>query len=162
MSKEISGEMFFFLQAALTGIILLAAYDVLRIFRRIIKHGSIAVAIEDFIYWFCSSFIMFFVLLKENDGKIRWFFIAGIVTGMLIYNISISRYVVRFITYIISKILHIVNKVLGIILKPVAFLIKKLVQVAKQGNRRGRKFRKKIKNTLKKMIKTVKISFIKK
>lgn len=162
MSKEINGELFFFLQAALTGMLLLAAYDVLRIFRRIIKHGSIGVAVEDFIYWFCSSFIIFFVLLKENDGKIRWFFIAGIVTGMLIYNVSISQYIVKFISFIINKILYVVRKVLGFFLRPFRFFIKKLVQVTKRVRRFGRKIGKIIKNGLKKLIKTVKISFIKK
>lgn len=162
MSDGIGQELFFFLKAALTGIGLLAVYDVFRIFRRILRHGTIGVAVEDFVYWFCSGFIIFYILLRENNGRIRWFFVAGIVCGMVLYNVSISQYVVKFLSFFIKKVLDIVWKIMLTISKPFRFLMKKLAHVTKKNAQFGKLIGKNMKKRLKNVRKAVKIGFIKK
>ena len=125
MSQEISLELYFFLHALLTGVILSAVYDVLRIWRRVHKHGSVLIAVEDFFYWLGSALYITYVLMKENSGVIRWFFILGILIGMLIYNLTLSRYLVGYISKMINKILDIVKKILKTLLRPLLFLWKK-------------------------------------
>lgn len=162
MSDGIGQELLFFLKAALTGIGLLAAYDIFRIFRRILRHGAIGVAVEDFVYWFCSGFIIFYILLKENNGRIRWFFVAGIVCGMVLYNISISQYVVRFLSFIIKKVLDVAWKYLVIISKPIRFIVKKLAYVTKRNMQFSKLIGRNIKKGLKSVRKAVKIGLVKK
>lgn len=40
-----------FLRAFFSGMFLCGVYEVLRLFRRIIRHHSIVVSAEDFLYW---------------------------------------------------------------------------------------------------------------
>ena len=151
MSETIIGELDFFLYAALTGIILSAVYDVFRILRRVYSHGTFWIAIEDFFYWLGSALFISYILLKENNGTIRWFFVLAIPLGMLIYNLTISRYLVEIISKIWSKIQHIVEMALKLLCKPLVFLWKKT-----------KFFRKNVKKALKNSLKTIRIGIKKK
>ena len=95
MSQNIINEIYFFGSCVLTGIIVIAMYDVLRIFRRVIKHGVFAVGVEDFVYWVGSSFFVFHIIYIRNDGIIRGFAILAIVLGMILYNVTISHWLVK-------------------------------------------------------------------
>ena len=66
-----------------------AAYRVLVVFTRLVKHHGFFVALEDVLYWFLSAFVMFAVILVANDGAARWFSIAGMVVGMVIVSVII-------------------------------------------------------------------------
>ena len=92
VSGNILREADFMAVSMLSGCVLVFIYDVLRIFRKLVTHGTIALAIEDMLYWtFCALFI-FAMLYRKNDGLIRGFAIGGIVTGMLVYNYLISSW----------------------------------------------------------------------
>lgn len=151
MSEAISGELYFFLQAVLTGVILSVVYDLLRIIRRVYTHGCTLVAFEDLCYCFGGALYISYVLMRENNGVIRWFFVLGIFLGMLVYNLTIGHYIVGILSKIINKILNVVKKVLKVVCKPVLFLWKK-----------AKKISKKAKKALKKSCKTIKIGVSKK
>lgn len=111
VSVTVNEEVYLFIQAAFTGMLLFAIYDVLRIFRRVCRHGIIWISIEDTIYWiFCGVFI-FGVILKENSGIFRSFFAVGVLLGAVIYYFGLSRYIVGIVSKVLKKILHIVSKV---------------------------------------------------
>ncbi len=119
ISFGIGIEAHLFTYAALTGVFLIVVYDMLRIFRRVCPHGVIWIAVEDFFYWLFSSIVIFGVLLKENNGIFRWFFVAGMLLGMVVYYLCVGRYFVIVIAMLINKILDIVKKVFLILWKPV-------------------------------------------
>lgn len=138
MSSAIGFEIRLFFDAFLLGVILIFFYDFIRIFRRVIKHSKISEAIEDTIYWIISGFIVFVMLYHNNNGVIRWFVIAGITLGMLLYNISISKIFVKYVSIVIIKILKLLSKVINVIIKPIKFVFngiflqfKKLIKVLK-------------------------------
>lgn len=162
MSDAITKEIQFFFHAALSGVLLSAVYDVFRILRRVHSHGNVWVAIEDFFYWIASALYISYVLMKENNGIIRWFFVLGILLGMLIYNFTIGRYLVPFISKIINKILDVVGKMLKIVLKPAAFLWKKTKKFGGRGGKICGKYRKKLKKALQNCFRTIKIGIKKK
>lgn len=85
MSEGILFELQFFSKAFLLGIVMMISYDVVRIFRRIIPHGTAAVAVEDILYWLICGVCIFRMLYVENSGAIRGFAIAAVVLGMLLY-----------------------------------------------------------------------------
>ena len=62
---------------------MMISYDVIRIFRRLIPHGTAAVAVEDILYWLICGVSIFRMLYLENSGAIRGF--AAVVLGMLLY-----------------------------------------------------------------------------
>ena len=72
------------LSSLVVGAWLMMCYDVLRVFRILIRHGSFWTGAEDFIYWLYAGVTTFLLLYLENDGGLRWYIIAGTFAGMVI------------------------------------------------------------------------------
>lgn len=81
----------------LTGISLLAGawlmmcYDLLRVFRILVRHKNLWVGLEDFFYWIYAGVTAFLLLYRENDGRLRAYVIVGIFAGMVLYDRFFSR-----------------------------------------------------------------------
>lgn len=162
MSETIMEELHFFLHAAVTGVVLSAVYDGFRILRRVCRHGWFWVAVEDFFYWVLAALYISFVLMKDNDGIIRCFFIIGIVLGMFLYNVTISQHLVNVLSKIISKLLNIVEKLLKVLCRPMAFVWKRVQGILKKCKIFHKKVGKKSKKALKKCCKTIRIGLSRK
>lgn len=147
VSETIGQEAIFLGVAILVGVGLFFLYDLFRILRRIIPHGVIWISVEDFFYWIICTGAVFVMLYQENDGMVRGFALGGVVVGMLLYYLLLSRLVIRVNVLVLKKILGIVGKIAGVLLGPIWRLIKKL----------GRMIRKE----LKKFIRAVKMSLCK-
>ena len=80
-----------FLRAFFSGMFLCGAYEVLRLFRRIIRHHSIVVSAEDFLYWLFCGFYPFGEIFQTSSGEIRWYFIAGTVAGAVAFFAVLSK-----------------------------------------------------------------------
>lgn len=84
MSGQILVELQFFARAFLCGILLTLLYDLIRIFRSLVRHGPAALAVEDLLYWLACGLLIFRMLYEENSGAIRGFAIAAVILGMLL------------------------------------------------------------------------------
>ncbi len=118
VSEDIFRELDFFAVSFLLGIILVLAYDCLRICRRLFRHGPVWISLEDLCYWLIAGFIIFAMLYTKNEGLIRGFSMGGIAIGMLLYNQFISRYTVYYISLVFEKIMHLVTKICRIVFGP--------------------------------------------
>ena len=103
MREFITLEFRFLLWSLCCGAMLGAMYHVITVFRCIVPHHRFFCGVEDVLYWFISSFIMFAVILVANDGAVRWFALAGMVLGMVIVSL-ILKYLGKGITIIYYKI----------------------------------------------------------
>lgn len=65
MSEVIQNETWFFLTSVATGVLLVFAYDLLRILRRVFKHGTILTGVEDFLYWCVTAFVIFCMIYEK-------------------------------------------------------------------------------------------------
>lgn len=144
VSESIYREADFFLISMLSGCFMILVYDVLRVFRRLMKHGIFWVAIEDMIYWISCAILIFAMLYQKNDGLIRGFAIGGIVIGMLFYNHFISPWAIKGIVWILKKIIGILSYPLRLmrksVQKPLCFCKHKILRLL----RKARKLLKKI------------------
>jgi spore cortex biosynthesis protein YabQ len=122
MNPAITIELQFFLLSILWGGLLLLAYDVLRIFRRLIKRGAILVAVEDLIFWLLASLFIFTMIFHNNNGIIRGFSIIGMILGIILYHFSISEWLVKSITKLIQTLLSPINAAVKQIIRFVRFL----------------------------------------
>ena len=104
MNHAITIELQFFLISILWGGLLLLVYDGLRIIRRIIKHDSFFVAVEDLIFWVAASLFIFAMMYKENNGIIRGFSVMGMAIGMVLYHYIFSELLVNAITKFIRTL----------------------------------------------------------
>lgn len=94
------------LDSVFIGMVIMALYDILRLFRRILKHKRFLRDFEDFIFWIIGGFIVFSLVYSRSDGNIRWFIIAGVTFGAYIYYISFGRFLVKFLAKYINKLLN--------------------------------------------------------
>lgn len=85
MSEGILFELQFFSRSLLLGVVMMIAYDGIRIFRFIVPHKTAAVAVENLVYWLVCGVCIFRMLYLENSGAIRGFAIVAVVLGMLLY-----------------------------------------------------------------------------
>lgn len=83
--------------SVLTGIGLMACYDVLRIFRRLVRHGFLWIGLEDILYWIFCGMAVFYLLYRENDGLIRWYAVGFVFLTMVVYNRFISTFLLKWL-----------------------------------------------------------------
>ncbi|MHB8131733.1 MAG: spore cortex biosynthesis protein YabQ [Mobilitalea sp.] len=106
MNHAITIELQFFLISILWGGILLLVYDGLRIVRRLIKHDSFFLAVEDLIFWVLASVFIFAMMYRENNGIIRGFSVMGMAIGMVLYHYIFSEILVNIITKFIRTLIR--------------------------------------------------------
>ncbi|MDE7204931.1 MAG: spore cortex biosynthesis protein YabQ [Lachnospiraceae bacterium] len=139
MSGEIVKEWHFWLVSIATGAFMAFVYDVVRLFRRLIRHGRFAVDLEDILYWTACFGLSFTLLYYGNNGVIRFAAVFGAAVGMLVYVVTVGRFFVRVSFFIIDKtigalfrlIRKIIRKICKI-LKPIKFFIVKIYYKSKR------------------------------
>ena len=85
----------------LVGVFLAACYDVLRILRGIIPHGTFLVNLEDLVYWIYVAVVVFVELYDKNDGRLRGYVFGGLLAGMILYACSFGRFCVPYTDVVI-------------------------------------------------------------
>ena len=146
INSSITGESSLLLLSFIFGMVLMAGYDLLRIWRHLVHHGTVLLALEDFIYWVGCGIGTFAMLYHNNDGQIRWYVLAGIASGMLLWNGWISPVAVRLTVRILHFSGRQIRRFTGIFAGPVRY-----------GKRKFRKITLFFKNELKKTVKMIKI-----
>lgn len=131
MSSLIIWEANYLLLCFVYGVILAFVYDILRIFRIIIPHGSLMTAAEDIIYWTGAAIGMFLVLYEGDNGTIRWFAIGASAVAVVLVNICVSRFTVPLIGGLLAKPIRFLTKVLKKIY--VKYIKKQLKSLQKKG-----------------------------
>ncbi len=132
MSPDITVEIYFLFHSFLMGVLITVLYDILRILRRIIPHNILAVSLEDFLYWIICSLVTFSMLVRENNGTLRWFAVAGAMAGMFLYKKTLGYLFVKYVSLLLHKLLDIVGKILHVVFRP-------LNLVCRGAERMGRK-----------------------
>lgn len=147
VSETIGHEALLFGISMLAGAGLFLLYDILRIIRRILPHGTVAVGIEDFFYWLVCTGVVFVMLYRENDGMVRGFALLGMAVGTVLYYLLLSRYVVSLHVFLLKSVLHLLHKVFGVLFAPAL--------------RIGKKVGRFLKKELKKLVRAVKMGLCK-
>lgn len=86
MSPSIHFEARLLALGILAGAGLMALYDILRVFRMLLRHNWFWVGIEDLGYWIFAGFAVFYLLYRENDGALRLYVIGTIWVVMILYD----------------------------------------------------------------------------
>lgn len=129
MNEAIIVELRFFGTSILWGMLLLIMYDLLRILRRVVKHNSFFVAIQDILYWITCSVLIFCMMYKQNNGIIRGFSIIAMLLGMLLYHAELSDLLVNAISGIINKIISYGIKLIKVFFSPIRFILNKISRI---------------------------------
>ena len=124
LSEPISHELNFLIYSLFLGCIITFLYDNFRILRRIIKHNTLLISIEDFVFWVIVTYCIFSLQYYANNGMFRWFCILGAFIGMSIYKLTLGRIYVNYMSKILIFLIKCFLKILTILLKPVFCLEK--------------------------------------
>ena len=90
MSPNIQVEARLLVMSVAAGAGLMAIYDVLRVFRLLVRHVWLWIGVEDFLYWIFSGFATFYLLYRENDGALRLYVIGSVLLAMIVYDRVLS------------------------------------------------------------------------
>lgn len=108
------------------------AYDLLRIWRRVIRHGTVWIGIEDMFFWCGCAVAVFGMLYRQNDGLLRGFVIIAVLSGMLLYHFGVSRYVVKAGVKILDTIVTGLAMLFQPLFRPFGIICKKNSQILKK------------------------------
>ena len=122
MNQNIIPELYFFAASLTVGFALAVLYDLLRIFRRLLRHSLFFVSVEDFLFWFIAGIVGFYMIYVYNDGIIRLHAIVDMLLAAVLYYQCCSRFVVRSGTWFCKLFLNPVRKGLKKIAKEVKMI----------------------------------------
>lgn len=132
MSLDIVVELYFLLHCFGMGVLITVLYDILRILRRVIPHNLLAVSLEDLLYWIVCSLLIFAMLIRENNGVLRWFAVAGAMLGMLLYKKTLGFLFVKYVSLLLQRLLHLVGRFFAVLLKPLNVVKRRIVWTRKK------------------------------
>jgi spore cortex biosynthesis protein YabQ len=84
LSSQAAGFVAFFASGVLLG----AAYDILRIWRALFRSEKRSVFVQDFLYMIAAALLSFLVNLGANGGEIRLYLLAGELLGWLAWHFT--------------------------------------------------------------------------
>ena len=119
MSREIVQELTFFTHSVLMGLVITFVYDWIRVLRRLFRHGTVLMSVEDLLFWLICGIGVFYMLYRENNGTLRWFAVLGAAIGMFLYKMIVRDTLVNVMSTCLHKMMWFVFRVLQILLKPV-------------------------------------------
>ncbi len=104
MSASIIKEWHFWLVSIAAGAAMAFVYDLLRLFRRLVRHGRLWVDAEDLLFWAACFFASFTLLYYGNNGVIRFAAVFGADIGMLFYELTLGRIFVKYSALFINRL----------------------------------------------------------
>ncbi len=100
-----------FATAVIWGMMIDAFYNVLRILRQYIKHGSILIGIEDFIFCIITAVVLYMQIFNSNDGIIRWYILFAAAAGIWLHYKTAGRILVKLSGMFANRIKSIAGKI---------------------------------------------------
>lgn len=122
----VENQAYLFLVFTLTGFIIGALFDVFRILRKSFKTSDFITYLEDILFWVLTGFLIIYNIWYFNDGEIRLFMFLGLIMGILIYLLLLSKFFIILMTFIIDIIKKIL-KILQVPFKPIIKFCKKII-----------------------------------
>lgn len=130
MDNTIAMQLYSLLIFTISGVAIGIFFDIFRILRRTFKTPDIITYIEDTIFWVCTGIFFLFLLFNFNNGEIRNYVIIGIIMGVVIYILTISKYfikinvtIINFFKKTLSYPIKLICVILSKILKPFSFIV---------------------------------------
>lgn len=106
----------------LAGICTGAAYDGLRIFRKLIPHQKKWVDREDLVFWICAGLLFFDELVRQFEGEIRIGCLLAAVAGYMAYEVAVSPFFVKAGVFLLGFPVRLLGKLFFFALRCIKWL----------------------------------------
>ncbi|MCI8352650.1 MAG: spore cortex biosynthesis protein YabQ [Clostridia bacterium] len=118
-----NNQAYLFMMFIVNGVLIGILFDVFRILRKTFKTKDVITYIEDISFWILTGLLTLYFVFYYNDGEIRFYIFLGIILGILIYILTISKYIIKFSVTIINFVKGIINKVIKFVVYPLKLII---------------------------------------
>ena len=81
MELHMMAEVELFVHTVLLGAILALVNEGVALLRRVWHHKTVAIAIEDVLFWIIAGILLIALIYQENDGAFRGFLLLGLGLG---------------------------------------------------------------------------------
>ena len=99
-----NNQTYLFLIFTLNGFLIGILFDFFRIIRKSSKTNDITTYVEDILFWIMTGGIILYSMCTFSDGQLRFFMILGIIIGVVIYILALSKYVINVCVFVIDII----------------------------------------------------------
>lgn len=94
---------------------------------------SILLFLSDILFWIVQGLLIFFVLLKVNEGEIRFYIFVALLCGFAMYRALFQTFYNYFLTVLIRLIRTVIQFTLNvtrtIVVKPIQTFIRLFIQL---------------------------------
>ena len=127
----ITNQAYTFIIFILIGMIIGILFDFFRILRKTIKTKDFVTYIEDILFCMLTGIILIYSIFIFNSGEIRIYLFIGLLFGIIIYMLSISKYFVNINVFLLNKIISFTKRIIKILNIPIQFLKKSINKLSK-------------------------------
>lgn len=92
------------------GIIIGTLFDIFRVIRKTFKTSDIITYVEDIVFWLLVGYILLFSIFFLHGGEIRSYIFIGLIIGLTIYMLLISKYFIKISVIILNFFKKIIYK----------------------------------------------------
>ena len=128
----------------LGGMVLGLVFDFFRIFRKNFKGADALLWLQDILMWAVMLAVVYITLFITNDGKIRWYVFVGFMSGVAVYMVTLSTFIMKISTAVIGFLKKLFSVVITVLLFPVKIVYKFLSSPLSKAFNAIRKFFKRI------------------
>lgn len=126
MVMTVQSQIYSFLVTVYGGLIIAFIYDIYRVFRQILKPKKVLSSIGDIIFWAVGTIVMLFFMYVSNYVEIRFYSFLGFITGILLYNVLLSRFISDLLLKIYKFAANIILKAIQITVYPIKIILRVL------------------------------------
>lgn len=161
LSESIYHEIRFLLHSFLLGMIITFVYDNIRVLRRVIRHNTFFVSIEDLIFWIGVAISVFLLQHRENEGVFRWFSVVGAFWGMVLYKGIFSDFYIKNMTILFRRVLKLLYTFFSYLFSPIYLAERKIGNFTKKISAESKQRAQKQKIRLTSYVKMIKMTLCK-
>lgn len=120
----VASQTYLFLIFALNGVVIGLILDLFRVLRKTFKTSNVITYIEDILFWILAGISIIFFMYNFSDGTIRLFMIIALFLGLLLYILSISKYVIKIFVFFINILKNLFKTIIKVTSIPVKLIYK--------------------------------------
>jgi len=118
MILSMKEQLYIFLCALAFGAADFFIYDIIRILRLVFKHSFNLLQAQDAVFWLISAVFFYKLLIRLNNGEVRFYIIMGYFAGAYLYHVSFSKAIMAAAKDTVKALKKAMSYVLCILLAP--------------------------------------------
>ncbi|WP_408955210.1 spore cortex biosynthesis protein YabQ [Natroniella sp. ANB-PHB2] len=97
-------QVFTFVNMMIVGLIIGFFFDFYRVIRGNFQLGRITTDLFDLLFSLAVTLFVFLGLIYSNQGQVRLYIFIGVISGEVIYYLTISKYIISFLQRVVRTI----------------------------------------------------------